>query len=268
MLYLLFTIIGILIGFIPTYIVCWKKPKGEILQINEKAREENSNLAVVSEKLKNDIKQSNIELDTLKHRKQEYALDIEKLKEDANKATNLFLDEAQSNFEIEMEKLGAKYQEAESDYIDEYERTIQDLVRDFAKQIQAAQEARTIQEAEAQAEIAKLLAEIDDLRGIVDAATEVQRRTELERTEKDFYRLVLSKEDLEEISELRSIKLRDPTALNKVIWKVYYEKPYTALIGRVIGTEKKTGIYKITNLINGMCYVGQSVKCRPVKNFS
>ena len=158
-----------------------------------------------------------------------------------------------------MEKLGAKYQEAESDYIEEYEKTIQDLVRDFAKQIQAAQEARTIQEAEAQAEITKLLAEIDVLRGIVDAATEVQRRTELERTEKDFYRLVLSKEDLEEISELRSIKLRDPTALNKVIWKVYYEKPYTALIGRVIGTEKKTGIYKITNLINGMCYVGQSV---------
>lgn len=81
----------------------------------------------------------------------------------------------------------------------------------------------------------------------------------MERTQKDFYRLILSKEDLEEIANLRSIKLRDPTALNKVIWKVYYEKPYTDLIGRVVGKEKKTGIYKITNLNNGMCYVGQAV---------
>jgi hypothetical protein len=29
--------------------------------------------------------------------------------------------------------------------------------------------------------------------------------------------------------------LRDPEALNKVIWKIYYEKPYTDLIGRVVG---------------------------------
>ena len=47
--------------------------------------------------------------------------------------------------------------------------------------------------------------------------------------------------------------------LNKVIWKVYYEKPYTDLIGRVVGASIKTGIYKITNLITNECYIGQSV---------
>jgi hypothetical protein len=44
--------------------------------------------------------------------------------------------------------------------------------------------------------------------------------------------------------------LRDKEALNKVIWKVYYEKPYTDMIGRVIGQGVKTGIYKITNIEN------------------
>jgi hypothetical protein len=44
--------------------------------------------------------------------------------------------------------------------------------------------------------------------------------------------------------------LRDPVALYKVIWKVYYENPAGAMIGRVIGTNIKTGIYKITNLNN------------------
>jgi len=66
---------------------------------------------------------------------------------------------------------------------------------------------------------------------------------------------------LAEIQTLRSVlpKLRDPLALNKAIWKVYYEKPYLALVGRVIGAARKTGIYKITNIENGMSYVGQAV---------
>ncbi|MDD7754124.1 MAG: hypothetical protein PUJ51_06405 [Clostridiales bacterium] len=64
--------------------------------------------------------------------------------------------------------------------------------------------------------------------------------------------------DIDEIKLLRSIepKLRDKDILNKVIWKSYYEKPTTDLIGRVIGSGVHTGIYKITNLENQMCYVG------------
>jgi hypothetical protein len=52
--------------------------------------------------------------------------------------------------------------------------------------------------------------------------------------------------------------LRDKEPLNKVIWKCYYEKPTTDLIGRVIGSGVHTGIYKITNLTNEMCYIGQA----------
>lgn len=68
--------------------------------------------------------------------------------------------------------------------------------------------------------------------------------------------------DIEEITAIRSVAhlLRDPEPINKVIWKVYYEKPYTDLIGRVIGSGVHTGIYKITNLNNQMCYVGQAVR--------
>ena len=57
---------------------------------------------------------------------------------------------------------------------------------------------------------------------------------------------------MEEIKKLKSIipYLRDSEPLNKVIWKVYYEKPYTDLVGRVVGSKVKTGIYKITNQEN------------------
>ena len=40
---------------------------------------------------------------------------------------------------------------------------------------------------------------------------------------------------------------------------MYYEKPTTDLIGRVVGLQIRTGIYKITNLDNGKCYIGQAV---------
>ena len=78
---------------------------------------------------------------------------------------------------------------------------------------------------------------------------------------KTFYQLQLPLLDLEEIKQLREISkaLRNSEPINKVIWKVYYEKPYTDLVGRVVGNSIKTGIYKITDIENDMCYVGQSV---------
>ena len=103
--------------------------------------------------------------------------------------------------------------------------------------------------------------ELNELRSKANAAVTTNKRAELERQEKDFYRLQLDEIDLEEIQRIRSIEpyLRKKEPLNKVVWKVYYEKPYTDLIGRVVGQGRKTGIYKITNLENGMCYVGQAV---------
>jgi hypothetical protein len=57
---------------------------------------------------------------------------------------------------------------------------------------------------------------------------------------------------------LRSVEpyLRDKEPLNKVIWKCYYEKPTTDMIGRVIGSGTHTGIYKITEIETSKCYVG------------
>lgn len=80
--------------------------------------------------------------------------------------------------------------------------------------------------------------------------------------EQFYYRLQISPPDLQEIKKIKEIApcLKDATPLYKVIWKIYYEKAYTDLIGRVFGQEKNvTGIYKITNVTNGRCYVGQAV---------
>lgn len=79
----------------------------------------------------------------------------------------------------------------------------------------------------------------------------------------EFHQLLLDDADKSDIRHLRSIEglLHNAEPLNKVIWKNYYEKPYTDLIGRMglsttVGT---TGIYKITHIETQMTYVGQAV---------
>lgn len=101
---------------------------------------------------------------------------------------------------------------------------------------------------------------VSAMRAINDAAVLAAKRAEEMKTAKDFYRIQLNNIDVEEIKALRSIEhlLRDKEPLNKVIWKCYYEKPTTDLIGRVIGGGIHTGIYKITEIETGKCYVGQA----------
>jgi hypothetical protein len=101
---------------------------------------------------------------------------------------------------------------------------------------------------------------LSDLTAKLTSAVEAAKRAEELRVKQDFYRLQLSQADIDEIIRLREVTpyLRDSEPLNKVIWKVYYEKPYTDLIGRVVGTGVHTGIYKITNIENQMCYIGQA----------
>jgi len=97
-----------------------------------------------------------------------------------------------------------------------------------------------------------------ELEALTDAAVEARKREVEKESKQDFYKIILSEKDLDEINKLRQVStfLRDEEPLNKVIWKIYYEKPTNDLIGRAIGPGIHTGIYKITNLQNGMCYVG------------
>ena len=107
------------------------------------------------------------------------------------------------------------------------------------------------------ADIAK---EIAHLKEMAHSAVEIAKLREADKTAKDFYRLQIDESALEDIKELREVmgRLNQPEVLGKLIWKVYYEKPYTDLCGRIFA-KPIMGIYKITNLENEMCYVGQAV---------
>ena len=44
-----------------------------------------------------------------------------------------------------------------------------------------------------------------------------------------------------------------------LIWSTYYQKLITSLCSDRLGIDTVCGIYKITNILNNRCYIGQSV---------
>jgi F0F1-type ATP synthase membrane subunit b/b' len=110
-------------------------------------------------------------------------------------------------------------------------------------------------------DIEKAIEELTDYHSKQQAIIEQLKQAEAIKQEDKFYRMQLSASDIVDLYWLRQIadKLNNKEVLNKVIYKVYYEKALTNLVGRIIGSSIKCGIYKITNIENGMCYIGQSV---------
>lgn len=105
-----------------------------------------------------------------------------------------------------------------------------------------------------------LAAQVEQERVTLNAAIDAAKRAQLEQTKKDYYKIMLDPAAQSDIEHLRSIEpmLVHPEALNKIIWKVYYEKPTSDMIGRVVGSSVKIGIYKITHCATEMVYVGKS----------
>ena len=164
-------------------------------------------------------------------------------------SVNEYRDKCVALINKEINEIQQKYENAEADYEQQYLATMADMVETYRDKISASKD-----------EYWKLVSQLDDLQRKVDAAVEAAKREEEMANKQEYYRLQLSKEDLDEICRLQEIVpfLRSPEPLYKVIYKMYYEKPYTDLVGRVVGSGVHCGIYKITNLQNKMCYIGQS----------
>ena len=110
-------------------------------------------------------------------------------------------------------------------------------------------------------EINEIKSELDFFKAARRAIIDDQKRQEEMETNRSFYMLQIGQYDKMDIEQLRLIepKLHNKEVLNKLIWSTYYQTPYKDLIGRVFGTRKVSGIYKITYVGNNKTYIGKSV---------
>lgn len=292
---ILYILIGLIIGSLLVYIIVRPKIKVTVQRNNEIAEEnrilalENENLNTIKqnrEELLNHVTeqyydigtknkelinqqaelQANIENLTLHEQtiqianakliaKQENLQEsLNQLKETQTKAAQDYYEQAlkiaQGAFDKEIERINIELQQHREEANEAYATALEEYWKEFQQEFDAKQKEMY--------SLKEQLSQEEEL--VATAVAARQRQAQIEQ-DKDFYRLQISDDDIEEIKKIRSILpyLRDKEPLNKVIYKVYYEKPYTALIGRVLPHDCVTGIYKITNIQNGMCYIGQSV---------
>lgn len=213
----------------------------------------NNNLIGEKQRLEDETKQLQIGLASLQAKRDEVQSSIFSLEQQAKESADIFY---QKNMEIAQTNLDKSLENVSNYYTtqtEQYQSDYKEMMADCAQSISDLINQKKI-------ELEKLDLAIKEQSEKVNASVEASKRAEEIRSQSDFYKLTIPEEDLNEIKELREVEkhLRNPEPLNKVIWKCYYEKPTTDLIGRVIGSGTHTGIYKITNLTNQMCYVGQA----------
>lgn len=245
MMEILFLLLGVLIGALVLYVVL--KPKLKAVQkLDEDTQFQNENLRA-------ELLELSKEHSSLTAKKEEILSNIATLQKQAEESSNAIYEKsyelANEKMSQAAETMSKKYRDMEEVAKNEYKTILEDCVSSFQQQITAKQN-----------ELSEVDKKLSDLTAKLTSAVEAAKRAEELRVKQDFYRLQLSQADIDEIARLREVTpyLRDSEPLNKVIWKVYYEKPYTDLIGRVVGTGIHTGIYKITNIANQMCYIGQA----------
>ena len=162
----------------------------------------------------------------------------------------------QENLNKYLEALEENYTQIEN----EYDNNIQILENAYDAAQQQELDDFTKHHEEIQTELEKIRVEIWNLTAKRHAAMEAARREEEIKQEKEYYSLKVSELDLNDIRMLEKIKpsLNKPRVLSMLIWTTWFRTPMTTLCNNILGTEKITGIYKITNQLNSKCYIGQS----------
>lgn len=257
-------IIGIIIGIIITSIILCLIfiPKVKhIEQVNELVQQQNLNAQITLDALQEELNSLNI--------KKEKALNDYKLlvdegvkqqmiaEERAESYYNHYMRLAQDRFSNDLEAAERQYNKAENEFQKHYEEMMSSSAEELTNMINIKR-----------SEIDDLDKDLDNIYSLLESKkeeinniNESLKILQAEKEQKNFYRIQLQEANISEIAHLKEVVpyLRDADPVYKIIWKSYYEKPFNDMVGRVIGTGKHCGIYKITNMENGMAYVGQSV---------
>ena len=256
---ILYVLIGLLVGGLGIYLLLRPKLKItaqknlDIINENEKLKLENENLTHIKKSREELLASIQAEYYKMDAKREELNKNLQDLKETQQKAAQDFysqaLNAAENSFNNEVDRISDELFEHREEARQIYLETMEEAVTDFQKEIDGKRKELTDLNLQ-------LSAQANNVSAAVAAA---QRKMEMEQ-QQDYYRICLSNDDIAEIGRLREVLpfLRDKTPLNKVIYKVYYEKPLTDMIGRVVGPGIHTGIYKITNIDSQMCYVGQA----------
>ncbi len=133
-----------------------------------------------------------------------------------------------------------------------------DTLQEAYKTADAAHAEKMTRLKEEQDSAAAALNKIVQTRNQAHAALLKQREI---KANKDNYRLLPTKSDLEDIHSLEKIKstLHKPRVLSMLIWQTFWQPIAKKQFPIILKDKTKIGIYKITNLQTNQSYIGQSI---------
>lgn len=215
---------------------------------NTKAKDEKN-------KLEYQISNLKLEKDKLNYEQLNTKNDIKNLKEQINIYTENLrqIDETISNSK-------QRSQEAFESYCDILDSAYRNTEEEYSELEDSLREAYAIAQEKLLAETSEIQKELDKIKATRTAAIEAQIREKKIKEQQSFYCLKISDTDIADIQKLENIKktLNKPRVLSMLIWQTWFQKPLKALAANILGTSTVTGIYKITNIITGECYIGQA----------
>ena len=263
---LILIIIGLILGIVITYFACkpkmvvTEKANTEIAEQNKllsdenlkllidhreihKAMEEVSKLVIQEQEKKAKL---DGQIDALADSLEDMTAQAEKSAEAIRKSA---MEVMQTNLVESAKRMSEAYQSAEEHWKQEYLGALHDTTCYYKEQLDASRE-----------ELAAANQQIEELRGIVQAAVAANIRDQEKKENIAFYTIGLTEIATHEIVKLRAVipYLRNSRPICKAIWEYYYRNLTTDLVNRIVGAGTHTGIYKITCLLDNKIYIGQA----------
>ena len=138
---------------------------------------------------------------------------------------------------------------------------VENLEKTFQEKNEVLQQQYYDRLADYEYQLNELLSQVESLRSTKAATIAAFQKEEAIRNQADAYRLNIPENEIADIKVLRSIQdsLSKPRILSMLIWQTYYQPVAKKTFASILPHKDTCGIYKITSLKTGMCYVGQTV---------
>lgn len=138
---------------------------------------------------------------------------------------------------------------------------VENLEKIFQEKNEVLQQQYYDRLADYEYQLNELLSQVESLRSTKAATIAAFQKEEAIRNQADAYRLNIPENEIADIKVLRSIqdRLSKPRILSMLIWQTYYQPAAKKTFANILPHKDTCGIYKITSLKTGMCYVGQAI---------
>lgn len=211
------------------------------------------------------------DLDITKEKRDYEEHKLEECRKDIQIALNVYndiTDNKLKEIDASMEEQRQKRQEDLDAALKEkqqlYEKLLQDTIDRCTAQDEAVKEASETKWREAIDQITEYNNSIAAAKEKFESIERTLRTYDAEQQAKLFYTIQLQdeyKEDIEFLLTTVAAKVQHPDIISKLVWQEYV-KPNLENTFKRIEIKAEPGIYKLTSLENGKCYVGKSTNVK------